>query len=96
MRKFAIAPVWLKLDFWPSSQWYFLASEGPTGKMQERCHSTLGVVYKYVKITHTDETRRFLWNAKLCINTFGRLIDFSMPVSLVARTVCDVCGMRLR
>ena len=70
-RKFAIAPVWLKLDFWPSSQWYFSASEGPTGKIQVRCHNTPGVVYKYVKITHTDETRSFLWNAKHCINTFG-------------------------
>jgi len=68
MRKFAIAPVRLKLDFWPSSQWYFSAFDGPTEKIQVRCHSTPGVVYKYVKITHTEKTRRFLWNAKLCIN----------------------------
>jgi len=49
MRKFAIAPVGLKLDFWPSLQWYFSAFEGPTAKIQVFCYSTPGVVYKYVK-----------------------------------------------
>jgi len=95
MQKFAIAHVWLKLDFWPSSQWYFSAFDGPTVKIQVWCHSTPGVVYKYVKKTTHEENRRFLWNAKLCINAFG-LSRFSMPVSLVARTVCDVRGMCLR
>jgi len=65
MRKFAIAPAGLKLDFWPSSQWYFSAFEGPTAKIQVWCYSTHGVVYKYVKITNSEVTQRFLWNAKL-------------------------------
>ena len=49
--------------------------------MQVWCYSTPGVVYKYVKITHTEETRRFLWNAKLRINTFvlSRFLNGRLP-----------------
>jgi len=75
MRKFVIAPAWLKLDFWLSSQWYFSAFEGHTAKIQVWCYSTYWVVYKYVKISHMKETQIFLWNAKLC-KTFLDLVDF--------------------
>ena len=50
-------------------------------KMQVQCYSTPGVVYKYVKLTRTEETRKLLWNAKLCINTCGlsRFFNARLP-----------------
>jgi len=64
-------------------RWWDLYStfEGPTAKIQVFCSSTPGVVYKYVKTTHTEETLSFLWNAKLRINAFGlsRFLNASLP-----------------
>jgi len=81
IRKIAIVSVRLKTDFWPSSRFNYSTFQGPTVKMQVQCYSTPGVVYKYVKLTRTEETRKLLWNAKLCINTCGlsRFFNARLP-----------------
>jgi len=95
MRKIAIVSVRLKTDFWPSSRSNYSTFQGPTVKMQAQCYSTPGVVYKYVKLTRTEETRKLLWNAKLCINTCGQSI-FQCPspwwLVLYAMYAVCVCG----